>query len=133
MSKQINIPIQRLGMFIPNKASLYRILVNNLGFYLPEETSKAITEAYLLSVLRGEVFTLKLSEVKTIPIKNDFSVTKTELIEEIKKKTQKNLGFTLSTSPDRNWLIDVLNTLDPENKLLKGDPLLQFTRQIPEE
>ena len=131
--KQINIPIERLAFSLPNKASLYRMLVTNLGYFLPEESSKAINETYLLAVLRGEVFTLKQSEKKELPLKHDFAATKPELMEEIAKKTQKNLGFTLSSTPDRGWLLDVLNTLDPENKLLKGDPSQQFVRLIPEE
>ena len=59
---QANIPIERLAISIPNKASLYRILVKDLGYFLPEETSKAINEAYLLFVLRGEVFTLSFQK-----------------------------------------------------------------------
>jgi len=62
----VDVSINRLGVLIPTKASLYRILVKELGYFLPDETSKAINEAYLLSVLKGEVFSLKLFRKKRI-------------------------------------------------------------------
>ncbi len=49
----INIPVNNLSLLIPNKGALYRILIKELGYFLPKETSKAISEEYLLGVLRG--------------------------------------------------------------------------------
>ena len=59
-----NVSVDKLQKLIPNKASLYRILVKYLNYYLPEENSKAITESYLLGVLRGQFYSLKISEKK---------------------------------------------------------------------
>ena len=65
-------------------------------------------------------------------MKSDYNASKLELIEEISKKAPKSLGFSVNTFPDRFWLLDVLNTLDPTNTLLKGDPALEFARKFPE-
>ena len=56
----VNVPVERIGTLMPNKNSLYRILVKQEGIFLPRENSKAISEEYLLSVLRGEAYSLKL-------------------------------------------------------------------------
>jgi len=63
-------------------------------------------------------------------LEDDLSVGKLELMEEICKKASKPLGFSYNTLPNREWLLDVLNTLDPNNKLLIGDPTLIFSRKL---
>jgi len=97
----INISVDKLSLVIPTKAALYRILVRELGYFLPNETSKAITEEYLLGVLRGKFYSLKMSEKKELVLKNDLSVGKFEIIEELIHKAGKPLGFTFNTAPDR--------------------------------
>ncbi len=129
----INIPVNNLSLLIPNKGALYRILIKELDYFLPKETSKAISEEYLLGVLRGQFYSLKNSEKRELQLKEDLSAGKLELIDEISQKISKPLGFTFSTSPDRNWLLDVLNTIDPNNKLIIGDPSLEFSRAFPKE
>ncbi len=88
-----NVPLEKLALLIPTKAALYRILVKEMGYFLPEQNSKAITEEYLLGVLRGKFYSLKLSDKKEVPIKEDLAASKLELISEIMKKTNKNLGL----------------------------------------
>jgi len=51
-----NVSLNKLRSLIPNKASLYRVLAKELGYYLPKERSKAVTEKYLLGVIRGEIY-----------------------------------------------------------------------------
>jgi len=63
----------------------------------------------------GEIYSLKNSEKNELILKCDYNANKLELIEEISKKAPKSLGFSVNTSPDRFWLLDVLNTLDPTN------------------
>jgi len=62
----------------------------------------------------------------------DYNASKLELIEEISKKAPKSFDFSVHTFPVRFWLLDVLNTLDSTNTLLKGDPALESTRKFPE-
>jgi len=124
--------VEELARLIPTKSVLYRIMIKNFDYFLPHETSKAITEDYLLGVLRGKYYSLKLKERKELQLKGDFNAGNLELITEISNLTKKNLGFSINSSPDREWLLDVLNTLDSNNKLLKGDPTLLFKRQLPD-
>lgn len=127
-----DVSVNKLALLLPNKSCLYRFLVRDLGYYLPKESSKAIREAYLLGVLRGEFYSLKNNEKKELMLKEDLSAGKSELIDELIQKVPKSMGFSLETAPNRDWLLDVLNTLDPNNRLLKGDPALDFTRKVPE-
>jgi len=124
--------LDQLAKFIPTKAALYRFMVRDQKYFLPAETSQAITENYLLGVLKGEYFSLKQADRKELLLKDEYHATRQELIEEISKKTPKKLGFTSKIPPDRTWLLDVLYTLDPDNRLLKGAPVLMFTRKCPE-
>jgi len=124
--------LEQLAQFVPTKGALYRIMVLSQKYFLPAENSKVITEDYLVGILKGEYFSIKQDQKRELFLKDDFAAGRLELIEEISKKTDKKLGFSINNSPDRNWLLDVLNTLDPDNKLLKGDPSLMFTRKLPE-
>ncbi len=64
--------LEQLGRFIRTKDSLYRFMVLDQKFFLPAETSQAITENYLLGVLRGEYFSLKQADRKELFLKDDF-------------------------------------------------------------
>jgi len=123
-------PLDLLAQYIPDKATLHRIMIKNCGYFLPKES--LCSDDYLLGVLNGKYFSMKLDERKELQLKTDFKVSTAELFEEISKLIDKPLGFKPSFSPGQKWLLDVLNTLDPENKLIVGDPSLKFTRKLPE-
>ena len=124
-------PIEKLSLYTPTKAVLYRIMIQNYNYFLPSESSKAVTEDYLLGVLKGNYFGMKFEERKELRLKNDITASKLDLIEEISKLVKKPLGFTLNQTPDRDWLLDILNTLNPKNKIISGDPATVFTRKLP--
>jgi len=128
-----DIPLNLLAKMIPTRSALYHIMVKNSHYFLPPEKSPIITEDYLLGVLNGEYFSMKLEERKELLFKQDLKATKSELINEISKFAKKPLGFTVKSSPDKNWLFDVLNTLDSNNRLIVGDPETTFTRKVPEQ
>lgn len=125
-----SVDLQKLSLYVPNKASLYRVMIKK-GYFLPNETSKACSEEYLLECLHDKVFTMKIDKLKPFILKEDLSSSCLDLIEQLKTKTTKPLGFTPTKLPDKNWLIDVLHSLDPENKLF-FNPGELITRELPQ-
>ena len=110
--------IERLAQYIPNKAALYRNMIKK-GFYLPNESSKVISEEYLLSCTTDKVFSMKISQLKPFLLVSDISYSCTKIVEEIQKKVQKPFGFTPTNLPDKAWLFNVLHSLDSDIKFLK--------------
>lgn len=122
--------LKTLSLYIPNKATLYRIMIKK-GYVLPSETSKACTEEYLLDCLHDKIFSIKAENFRPFLLEKDVSISSLRIIEEIKKKASKPLGFTLDKLPDKKWLLDVLYSLDKQNKIF-SDPTEEITRELPE-
>lgn len=126
-----SINLETLSFFLPTKGVLYRLMIKK-DFFLPSETSKCITEAYLLDSLKGKIFTIKISEIKPFLLKKDINATKIELFNLLHAKIDKPLGFDLNQLPDRDWMVDVLHTLDPNNTLFVNNVTNILTRDLPE-
>ena len=91
------------------------------GYYLPNEKSKCISGEYLWKVMNGHVFALKRSEMK-----EGFAtkrLVKEELLELLEKVLQENgklpTGLKNNQLPNKEWLINCIFTIDPNNSLFK--------------
>ncbi len=99
--------IDLLNTFLKNKKSVYDFLTNIQHLYLPSFKSRAITEEYLLSVLKKKKFILNRDDVHPAPDMK-IKASSLELIEEIKGLvSEKELGFDITVAPDRIFLINV--------------------------
>lgn len=128
ISKQYS--LDQLKYLVPNKQALYDILTKSKGYYLPKFTSKCITEEYLLSVARKQVFTIEKDKVKIGEIQKHCSIS--DLIELLQKNVNIKLGFTEDNFPDKIWLINCLFSLAPNDDIFKL-PLSSVKREFPEE
>jgi len=126
-----NIDLDTLATFIPNKNTLYRIMVEK-DYYLPSITSKACSEEYLLGCLKGKYFTIKITELKPYVLWRDLKSNKLELFDEIVKKASKSLGFSIHKLPEKEYLVNVLHTLDKSNRVFKNPLVTTLTRELPE-
>lgn len=110
---------------IANKEALYGILAENKELYLPSLESKAITSEYLFKLARKEVFSIKRSDIK-IPYFTK-KILKSDLFEALKAKLPgKDLGFDQFSLPDKEWRLNVLYTIDPQNTIfLKATDIIQ--------
>jgi len=106
----------------PDRPTLYKILLQK-GYYLPAKKATCCTKSYLGRVQRNEVFSMKAEDIKPFANEKEVKLEKGDLIRILKEKTGEDLGFPCNSSPDKKWLLDVLNTLDPENKFLENLPL----------
>jgi len=108
--------IALLNKFIKNQKGLYDILVNQKGLYLPNLETKAITDKYLIGVLKGEFFRIERTACK-VPPKPTKRVSVPDLIEILEKLSQKTLGFDVLTPPNKEWLVSVIYALDANHDL----------------
>ena len=106
---------QFLNSFLKNKRFTYDFLTSVQGLYLPCITSKAITEDYLLKVLKKTVTTIARANINPAPEVRK-KVSTQELLEEIGKLTgEKNLGFDLYNMPDKEYLLNILFSLKKDH------------------
>ena len=127
----VSVDIETLNRILKNKQTLYNILTQQHGFYLPDISDRAVTDKYILSVASGEVFTIKRENVKIpFPPKKRLSVA--ELIDEVGKVVEgKPLGFDVLTPPSKAWLINILYSLKADHDLFVG-PKDIIKRTLPE-
>jgi len=111
-------PLQRLNAYFPNKQALYEYLTVRKGYYLPDfANNKCVTEAYLLKVLKNQVFTIP--NVQIHPARLMGKAKKIELFNAINEQVEADLGFDEDTLADKQWLINVLKSLAPNHQFFK--------------
>ncbi len=66
---------------------------------------------------------MKIEGLMPFGNEKEVKLEKGDLIKILKEKIEEDLGFPVNSSPDKKWLLDVLHTLDPENKFLENLPL----------
>jgi len=114
--------VEELTNNYPDRPTLYKILIEQ-GYYLPAKKATCCTKSYLGRVQRNEVFTMKIEGLMPFGNEKEVKLEKGDLIKILKEKIEEDLGFPVNSSPDKKWLLDVLHTLDPENKFLENLPL----------
>ena len=130
MSETKNFDLSFLGHFIPNLQAFYDILSENKGYFLPKFNSKCITEDYLLSVAKKEVWAIKKEGLKFGTLRKKAFTP--ELIDILQSKVDKPLGFTQERIPNKEWLIHCLYSVDSQNEVFKG-LISGFSRELPAE
>lgn len=107
------ISLSSLNKLLGSVQNFYMALLDQ-GWSLPKFNRNSITFHYLWSVFMGECFRIKRSEVKKgILFKK---VSKKYLFEQITLIVE-NFGFSNEKIPDKEWLIDILFTLEPNNEI----------------
>ena len=108
--------------FVKNMADLYNLAVRN-GFYLPKQSSSAVNEMMLYQVLQGHFWCQKFVDIKLKPCV--WAPVKDVLLEKVKKLAiEKGLNVAWIDSahvPDKDWLIAVISSLNPDDEIFKKD------------
>jgi hypothetical protein len=120
-NEQEKVPISVLNSMIGNVKNFYLALVDK-GWYLPEYDRGSVTFSYLWDAFNGKCFRILRTEIKKG--KAFKKVTKLALFQELNKIIP-NIGFTSEKIPNMEWMIDVLNTLNPQNPLLSKEKHVQ--------
>jgi len=109
------ISLSSLNKLLGNVQNFYLALVDQ-GWSLPKFNRNSITFQYLWSVFMGECFRIKRVEVKKVVLFK--KVSKKYIFEQI-NLTIKNFGFPNEKIPEKEWLIDILFTIDQNNEIFK--------------
>ena len=111
--------IEYANEILGSKMNLYK-MVKALGWFVPEYASKAVTVQYLNYVMNGAVFRMKKTDMKrhSLEVK---SYSAMDLVGAIETKLGHKMGFELQKLPNREYLLDVLFTLDDQHEVFQGN------------
>jgi hypothetical protein len=109
--------VKEVSKVIGNKSELYEAAIRN-GYFLPKFKCTIITEEYLNAVLRGELSCAKYHDIrlKPCPVPPD-KESLIKILEEVFADRSKPLGIDASHTPDKDWLLAMISTFDPENEI----------------
>jgi hypothetical protein len=107
---------------VRDKRDLYELAVRN-GFYLPKRTSKAVTEEYLLEVLKGSCWCPRFDEIRLKACVRTPPVD--VLLDKFREATllhgKQKVHIDKDRRPDAKWLVDVVATLMPYDEIFAKD------------
>ena len=94
-------------------------------YYLPPENSHCITYKYLTGILTKKYYCPKLQWMRMYP-KKCIGATNKELAAMIRHRLRElclpKLGIRGKHLPTNKWLMDVLRTIDPDNRVFNVGP-----------
>lgn len=113
-----------------NKSATFKLhkYLLECGYVVPPLESRRITMKYLIGVAHGWFFALKRGEFK--PCASKLKMTKSEIIDQIKYCIGANLGFNHHTGPSKEFLQDMLYSIDSENEAFGGKRCYTFTPNL---
>ena len=108
---------------VKSKADLYEALVRN-GYYLPKRKSSMISEHYLVNVM-DKTYWCPLAEdvrIRMCPRQPQKDVLLDKFHKLMEKKNLSS-GMHPEKLPDKDWLIAVIATLNPDDEIFKKEYL----------
>ncbi len=113
-------PISYANSILGSKENFYR-MVSSQGWYLPHISSKAITIPYLMKVVEGTCFKVRVSEVRHFIVDRK-KWKKLDLFLFLRDTHLSNVttGWDLLHLPDRIFLLNILHTVDPNHEVFSG-------------
>ena len=108
--------------FIKDVKDLYNVALRN-GYYLPKQSSSAVNEIMLYQILQGNYWCPKYKDMKLQPCVK--APVKEVLIGRVLDHCIR-LGHNVAWIddmhwPDKEWLVAVLGTLNPDDEIFRKD------------
>jgi hypothetical protein len=93
-------------------------------------SSKTITAHYLQSILENKIYSVKRNEISmnATTYKKIKKLDLYMMVSAILENKKLNLGFDIYKIPNKQWLLDILQHLDPKNSLFS---FKEDTNEIP--
>ena len=109
-----------VSKFVNSLKDLYNMAKLN-GWYLPKEKSSAVNELMIYNVIQGHYWCPKYKDIKKLPcVRAPVKETLYSKIEAICLKKDYNIAWIdPQHMPDKEWMVDVLATLDPDDEIFK--------------
>ena len=108
--------------FVKDVKDLYNLALRN-GFYLPQQSSSAVNEVMLLNVLQGHYWCPLFKDIKLKPcVKAPVKEVLLNALLKLCRRHMLNVAWIDEKhSPDKDWIVAVLSTLDPNHEIFKKD------------
>jgi len=113
--------VKAFAQKVKSKKDLYEALLRN-GYYLPKLKSTMCSEHYLVNVMDGTYSCFKAEEIKVRICPRP--PPKDVLLEKFAKLMEKkglHSGLQEDKYPDKDWLIAMIATLNPEDEIFRKD------------
>ncbi len=92
------------------------------GYYLPNFKAGTITADYLFGVMTGKFYSIKRESIRVgFALKK---CTKLDLYDYLLNEVKKEMGFSITQLPNREWMEAVIFTVCPTHKIFKVPELL---------
>lgn len=109
--------VDEASMFVASVGSYYEAMTRN-RWYLPSRKSSIVTVKYLDAVRKGNLWCPKYSDIKTLPCPTPPKKEKLiDIVSKLPQLKEVQLGFDVTHTPDKKWLIDMIATCDPDNEI----------------
>ena len=113
--------VKEFALKVRSKKDLYEALLRN-GYYLPKYKSNMCSEHYLVNVMDGTYSCFKAEQIKLRICPRP--PPKDVLLEKFAKLMEKkglHSGLQEDKYPDKDWLIAMIATLNPEDEIFRKD------------
>ena len=111
------ITLDKLHAHINSVDDLYNAAIRN-GYYLPSKSSSLVREEYLMEVISGQVYCPLFKDIRLqpcpMPPSKDILLTS---LQEVLKQQHKDAGIDDKHTPNKQWIVHVLSTLQPKNQI----------------
>lgn len=113
--------VREFSLKVQSKADLHEALCRN-GFYPPSLKSGMATEAYLIGVMDRTYYCPRAEEIRIrlCPRPPDKNVLLEKFTKLMHDKGLKS-GLVEGKWPDKQWLLAIISTLNPEDEIFKKD------------
>jgi hypothetical protein len=118
--QQVQLTVGEFKTKIRDKKDLYESMLRN-GWYLPKYKCSLLTETYMIGVLEKELWCPKHEDIRRLPCprlpQKDVLFEKFNAI--MTANRIKNHGVTMTRSPDKGWLVDIISSFNPGDAMFK--------------
>lgn len=107
---------------VKSVSDLYEVAIRN-GFYMPKQSCSAVNEVMLINVLQKTYWCpmtkdIRMKSIVKAPVKE---VILSKLMQVCKDRNLNIAWIDETHSPNKEWLVHVIATVDPNNEIFKKD------------
>jgi len=90
-------------------------------YFLPKRSSSAINENMIINVLTGQYWCPKYHDIRMLPcVKAPVKEVLNDKLQKLCKEKDLKIGWIdVKTMPDKDWMVAVIATLNPNDEIFK--------------
>jgi hypothetical protein len=108
--------------YVMDMNDLYNAALRN-DFFLPKRSSSAVNEIMIYNILQGQYWCPKFDDLKMRPcVKAPVKETLLQKIQALCSEKKYNISWIdFQHLPDKDWMVKVIATLNPQDEIFKKD------------